>query len=81
VKIRKFERRFIFASSSRRSAGSHSPKIIEVYFPEQAEIFRALIAENREINVIENLLLESAENKNTDNAELKSAKINQIWNY
>ena len=41
-------------------------KIIEVYFPEQVEIFRAVIAENREINTIENLLLESAENKTTD---------------
>ena len=41
-------------------------KITEVYFPEQAEMFRAVIAENREINRIENLLLESAENKNTD---------------
>lgn len=41
-------------------------KIIEVYFSEQAEMFRHVIAENREINTIENLLLESAENKNTD---------------
>lgn len=41
-------------------------KIIEVYFPDQADVFRALIAENQEINSIENLLLESAENKNTD---------------
>lgn len=41
-------------------------KIIEVYFPEQAEMFRAVIAENQEINRIENLLLESAENKNAD---------------
>jgi putative restriction endonuclease len=39
-------------------------KIIEIYFPDQAEQFRAVITENREINVIENLLLESAENKN-----------------
>jgi putative restriction endonuclease len=41
-------------------------KIIEVYFPEQAEMFRAVIAENQEINALENLLLESAENKNAD---------------
>lgn len=41
-------------------------KIIEVYFPEQAEVFRAVIAENQEISNIEHLLLESAENKNTD---------------
>ncbi|HMS39113.1 MAG TPA: HNH endonuclease [Pyrinomonadaceae bacterium] len=41
-------------------------KIIEVYFSEQAENFRAVIAENLEINNIENLLLESAESKNTE---------------
>jgi putative restriction endonuclease len=41
-------------------------KIIEVYFPEQAEMFRAIIAENQEINNIEHLLLENAENKNLD---------------
>lgn len=41
-------------------------KIIEVYFPEKTELFRAVIAENREINNIENLLLESAENKRPD---------------
>ncbi len=41
-------------------------KIIEVYFPEQTELFRAVIAENQEINNIKNLLLESAENKNLD---------------
>jgi putative restriction endonuclease len=41
-------------------------KIIEVYFPEQTELFRAVISDNQEINTIENLLLESAENKNTD---------------
>lgn len=41
-------------------------KIIEVYFPEQTEVFRAVIAENQEISNIEHLLLESAENKNTD---------------
>lgn len=41
-------------------------KIIEVYFPEQAEIFRHVIAENQEINALENLLLESAANQNTD---------------
>lgn len=39
-------------------------KIIEVYFSEQAENFYAVIAENLEINNIENLLLESAENQN-----------------
>lgn len=41
-------------------------KIIEIYFPEQAEMFRAVISENQEINNIEHLLLESAENKNLD---------------
>lgn len=41
-------------------------KIIEVYFPEQAEKFRLAISENQEINSIENLLLESAENKTSD---------------
>lgn len=41
-------------------------KIIEVYFPEQAKMFHAVIAENQEINALENLLLESAENKNAD---------------
>jgi putative restriction endonuclease len=41
-------------------------KIIEIYFPEQAEVFRAVIAENQEISIIEHLLLESAENKNLD---------------
>lgn len=41
-------------------------KIIEVYFPERAAMFRAVIAENQEINALENLLLESAENKNAD---------------
>jgi putative restriction endonuclease len=41
-------------------------KIIETYFLEKAEMFRAVIAENQEINNIEHLLLESAENKNLD---------------
>lgn len=39
-------------------------KIIEVYFSEQTENFYAVIAENLEINNLENLLLESAENQN-----------------
>jgi putative restriction endonuclease len=41
-------------------------KIIEVYFPEQAEKFLLAISENQEINSIENLLLKSAENKTPD---------------
>jgi putative restriction endonuclease len=41
-------------------------KIIEVYFPEQAEKIRLAISENQEINSIENLLLKSAENKTAD---------------
>jgi putative restriction endonuclease len=41
-------------------------KIIEVYFAEKAEMFYSVIAENQEINNIEHLLLESAENKNLD---------------
>ena len=41
-------------------------KIIEVYFPEQAEKFRLAISENQEINSIENLLLKEAENKISD---------------
>ncbi|HQU83284.1 MAG TPA: HNH endonuclease [Pyrinomonadaceae bacterium] len=41
-------------------------KIIEVYFGEQTELFRAVIADNREINNIEHLLLESAEKENPE---------------
>jgi putative restriction endonuclease len=41
-------------------------KIIEVYFPEQAEKFRLAISENQEIISIENLLLKEAENKTPD---------------
>jgi len=44
--------------------------IIETYFPEQAELFRAAIAENQEINVIENLLLENAEKKSFDESKI-----------
>lgn len=44
-------------------------KIIEVYFPEQAEMFHAVIADNREINNIEHLLLESAEKENPEIAK------------
>jgi putative restriction endonuclease len=44
--------------------------IIETYFPEQAELFRAAIAENQEINVIENLLLENAEKKSFDETKI-----------
>ncbi len=41
-------------------------QVIEVYFADQKDMFRAVIAENREINTIVNLLLENAENKNPD---------------
>jgi putative restriction endonuclease len=41
-------------------------KIIEVYFPEQAEKFLLVISENQEINSIENLLLKEAENETAD---------------
>lgn len=44
--------------------------IIEIYFPDKAELFRAAIAENQEINVIENLLLENAEKKNFDSSKI-----------
>ena len=44
-------------------------KIIEVYFPDEAEMFRAVIADNREINNIEHLLLESAEKENPEIAK------------
>ncbi len=44
-------------------------KIIEVYFGEQTERFRAVIADNREINNIEHLLLESAEKENSEIAK------------
>lgn len=40
--------------------------IIKVYFPEKAQMFQSLINENREINAIENLLIEHAENKNAE---------------
>lgn len=51
-------------SSETRETIRH--KILEVYFYEQAENFRRVIAENREINHLENLLLEMAENQNLD---------------
>jgi putative restriction endonuclease len=35
--------------------------IIETYFPDKAELFRAAINENRQINALENLLIETAE--------------------
>lgn len=35
--------------------------IIETYFPDKAELFRATITENREVNALENLLIETAE--------------------
>lgn len=41
-------------------------KVLETYFPKQIEIFRAVIAENQEINNIEHLLLESAEKENPE---------------
>ncbi len=41
-------------------------KILQTYFPDQIEIFRAVIAENREISNIEHLLLESAEKENAE---------------
>lgn len=44
--------------------------IIETYFPDKAELFRAAIAENQEINVIENLLLENAEKKSFDETKI-----------
>lgn len=44
--------------------------IIETYFPDKAELFRAAIAENQEINVIENLLLENAEKKSLDESKI-----------
>jgi len=44
--------------------------IIETYFPDKAELFHAAIAENQEINVIENLLLENAEKKNFDSSKI-----------
>ncbi len=44
-------------------------KIIEIYFPDEAEMFRAFIADNREINNIEHLLLESAEKENPEIAK------------
>lgn len=45
-------------------------KIIEVYFPEQAEKFRLAISENQEINSIENLLLKEAEKKTPDTSKV-----------
>ena len=47
-------------------------KIIEVYFSEQAAMFRAVIAENYEINSIETLLLENAENKDSSISKIVS---------
>lgn len=44
--------------------------IIETYFPEQVELFRNAIAENQEINVIENLLLENAEKKSLNETKI-----------
>lgn len=44
-------------------------KIIEVYFYEQAENFHRVIAENREINHLETLLLEMAENQCLDRSK------------
>ncbi len=44
--------------------------IIETYFSDKAELFRAAIAENQEINVIENLLLENAEKKSFDESKI-----------
>lgn len=44
--------------------------IIETYFSDKAELFRAAISENQEINVIENLLLENAEKKNFDSSKI-----------
>jgi putative restriction endonuclease len=44
--------------------------IIEIYFPDKAELFRAAISENQEINVIENLLLENAEKKDFDSSKI-----------
>ncbi len=35
--------------------------IIETYFPDKAELFRAAINENQQINALENLLIETAE--------------------
>ena len=44
--------------------------IIETYFSDKTEFFRVAIAENQEINVIENLLLENAEKKNFDSSKI-----------
>ena len=44
--------------------------IIETYFPDKTELFRAAIAENQEINIIENLLLENAEKKSFDETKI-----------
>ncbi len=44
--------------------------ILETYFSDKAELFRAAIAENQEINVIENLLLENAEKKSSDETKI-----------
>ena len=44
--------------------------IIETYFPDKAELFRAAIAENQEINVIENLLLENAGKESFDETKM-----------
>lgn len=44
--------------------------IIETYFPDKAELFYAAIAENQEINVIENLLLENAGKESFDETKM-----------
>lgn len=44
--------------------------VIETYFPDKAKLFRAAIAENQEINGIENLLFENAEKKNFDSSKI-----------
>ena len=44
--------------------------IIETYFSDKAELFRHAIAENQEINVIENLLLENADKKDFNSSKI-----------
>lgn len=44
--------------------------IIETFFPDKTELFRAVIAKDQEINVIENLLLENAGKKNFDSSKI-----------
>ena len=69
-RICEFGRRFVFTSAPQpRHAKRFAEKLSKSIFRGEAEMFRAVIADNREINNIEHLLLESAEKENPEIAK------------